>query len=597
MRALPDQGLDRRLRPFRRAWRRPSEAVVIAAALAAGGGAAWIAATSGSEANPTAAAVLACLVGWTFIGCGVVARRQRPSNPLGWVMIYIGFTWFATYLADASSPVVFTVGTAVEDLYLVGFVYVILTFPSGRLDRRIDRWFFGAALFLSTVVEVVWLVFADSQHVFCDNCPRNELEISRHDELARALLNSQRILGVALSIATLVLLVRRWRRASSAHRRAVAPVLWAGSGMFAALAFSVANDTLGTPLGDAPAWTRSVAFAAVPVALVAVLVQRRLARGAVAALVVELGERPQRLDLRDAIARALGDPSLEVAYWLPEGARYVDDQGVELELPNEGGGRAVTRVERGGEPVAALVHDAALRENTELVDSVCAAAALALENERLQAELRARLAELRASRARIVEATDEERRRIERDLHDGTQQRLVSIALSLGLADARLDADPAGARPAVRKAKDEIALALTELRELSQGIRPGVLVERGLPGALQELASRAPVPVDIETNLEGRLPDAVEATAYFVASEALANVAKHSRATVCALAATVDGGVLTLEIADDGVGGASAGAGTGLRGLSDRVEALGGRLSVTSPAGRGTVVRGEIPLD
>jgi signal transduction histidine kinase len=241
------------------------------------------------------------------------------------------------------------------------------------------------------------------------------------------------------------------------------------------------------------------------------------------------------------------------------------------------------------------LHDPALEHNAELVRSVGAAAALALENERLHAELRAQLAELRASRARLVEATDVERRRIERNLHDGTQQRLVSIAMSLGLLESKLPEGSAEAPALVAETREALALALEELRELTQGIHPTLLAERGLSAALDELCRRAALPVQLELGLEHRLPDQVESAAYFFASEALANAAKHSHASSVRVRASSDGSTLTLEIADDGIGGAAPGGGSGLRGLTDRVEALGGRMTVSSPPGRGTTLRAEIP--
>jgi signal transduction histidine kinase len=388
------------------------------------------------------------VVGWAYVGSGLIARRQRPENRLGTVMVFIGFAWFATFLADSNHSLLFTFGTAFESIYLLGFVYLVLSFPTGRLRSNLDRGLLAAAFALVTVVELAWLLFADSATQICSDCPSNGFELTRNDTVADALLQGQRSVGVALCVFTVVHLVRRWRRASLPERRAGAPVLWAGSAMFAALAISVANDIFDHPLGPGPAWTRSLVFASIPIAVLAVLLHRRLARGAVAGLVVELGESSTPVDLREALGRALGDPSLELAYWVPAAARYVDSSGRPVELPRPDSGRAATVVEREGETIAALIHDPALAENSELVQSVCAAAALTLENARLQAELRARLAELQASRARLVEATESERRRIERDLHDGTQQRLVSIAMTLGLVESKLAAD----RPAVEPA-------------------------------------------------------------------------------------------------------------------------------------------------
>ena len=564
-------------------------------ALAAGAGAALLVLGSDRERSPAAAsAALALVVGWAYIGSGLVARRQRPENRLGTVMVFVGFAWFATFLADAGSSLVFTVGKALESVYLLGFVYLVLSFPTGRLRSRLDRALIAAAVAIVTVVELVWLLFADAHSQICSDCPENAFELTRNDRVAEAILQGQRSVGVVLSVFTVALLVRRWRRASAPERRAGAPVLWAGSAMFAVLAFSVANDIFDHPLGEGPAWARELVFASIPLAVLAVLLQRRLARGAVAGLVVEL-EGVAAVDLREALARALGDPSLELAYWVPAGARYVDAGGQPVELPEPESERAATLLERDGEPMAALIHDPALAENEELVQSVCAAAALTLENARLQAELRARLAELQASRARLVSATESERRRIERDLHDGTQQRLVSIAMALGLAESKLAADRPAVEPVLREARDALAVALAELRELTQGIRPAILVERGLAAALDDLSRRAALPVRLHVDVPGRLPDQVESAGYFVASEALANAAKHSHASEVRLAASREGPLLVLEVADDGIGGASTSGGSGLRGLADRVEALGGRLTVSSPPGRGTTLRAEIP--
>lgn len=300
--------------------------------------------------------------------------------------------------------------------------------------------------------------------------------------------------------------------------------------------------------------------------------------------------------LHDALADALDDPTLEIVYRLGgDRAGWVDEAGRDVEEPSATPGRAVTMIERNGRRIAALVHDPALVEEPDLVQSVCAAAAMALENERLQADLRARLEQLRASRARIVEAADEERRRIERNLHDGTQQRLVSISMALGLAQAKLESDPAVASAVFGEARQGLSAALEELRELSHGIHPGILSERGLIAALDELALRATVPVELDAADTNGLPEQVEAAAYYVVSEALANVAKYAHATSSRVRVRPENGKVVVEVADDGIGGADAGRGSGLRGLADRVEALGGRLWLSSPPGQGTIVRAEIP--
>jgi signal transduction histidine kinase len=571
------------------------EALVVTLAVAAGLGAATLALNSDRQSAPAATAVLALVVGWSCVASGLIAWRHRPGNRLGPIMVFVGFAVFAVYLADANDSLVFTIGTSVEDVYLVAFVYLVLAFPTGRLRTRADRLQIAFGILLAVVVEIAWMLFADSREVICSDCPPNAFEVVRRDGLANGLLQGQRIGGVVLSLVTAAVLVRRWRRATAPERRNAAPLLLCGTATLAALAIAVVNDVLGQPLGLVPGWILSCVFAALPVAVLAVLLRRRLARGAVAGLVVELQSETASVDLRDALGRALGDRSLELAYWLPSRGRYVDSEGSPVELPEGEAGRVATVIERAGEPVAALIHDAALRENRELVESVSAAAALTLENERLRAELLARLAELQASRARLVEATEAERRRIERDLHDGTQQRLVSIAMALGLAESKLAGDRPAVGPLLHEARDSLAVALEELRELTQGIRPAILVERGLPAALDDLCRRAGLPVRLESPIIGRLPEQVEAAAYFVVSEALTNAAKHSHANEVQVDARCDDTTLVLVIADDGIGGAAWGGGTGLRGLADRVEALGGQLTLSSPPGRGTTVRAEIP--
>jgi signal transduction histidine kinase len=300
-------------------------------------------------------------------------------------------------------------------------------------------------------------------------------------------------------------------------------------------------------------------------------------------------------DLRDALARALRDPSLTLAYWLPEREEYVDVAGHRLVLPTDSPTRTCTLIEDDGRPVAAIIHDASLVEDRELVRAVGAAASLALENERLEAELRAKVEELRASRARIVESADAARRRIERDLHDGAQQQLVALAVTLRLARTRFDADPDAARELLEAAARDLDAALRELRELARGIHPAVLSDRGLDSAVQGLVGRMPLPVEVTAMPEEPLPKPIEAAAYFVVAEAITNVARYAEATHATVQVVHDDGAVVVEIADDGIGGADPGKGSGLRGLADRVAALDGRLEVDSERSRGTTVRATIP--
>jgi signal transduction histidine kinase len=298
--------------------------------------------------------------------------------------------------------------------------------------------------------------------------------------------------------------------------------------------------------------------------------------------------------VRELLAERLGDRSLNIAYWLPDREQFVDERGRHVELPAAGSGRAWTAVERDGRRVAAIVHDAELDASPQLVQAAASAASLAIDNERLKAALRARVEELRISRRRIVEAADDARRRIERDLHDGAQQQLVSLALDLRMLRARVGEDEAAAA-AVDAIAAKLATALAELRELARGIHPAVLADHGLGPAIHALVSRVPLPVECDIDVDGRLPAPVEAAAYFVVAEGLTNVVKYANASRVRVHMRHRDGALEVTVTDDGVGGARMDVGSGLRGLSDRVAALEGRLELDSPLGEGTRVKAVIP--
>ncbi len=566
------------------------------AGAAAAGAAVWLATQVPPDRPTEPGPVLTFVVGASLLGSGLASWHARPDNRLGPIMVATGFAWFAGLLSEAPSSVLYTIGSAVQYVFVSGFIYILLSFPSGRLESTWSRSLVWFSLLLSVGLQLAAMLLGNGTGLRCETCPDNGLQLLHHSTLSMNLLDVQRLLAAILTALTVALLVRRWTGASPALRRAVAPVLMAGCAMLVALAWTVIDDLFGDPLHALPATVFFYTSALVPIAVLFVFLQRRLARGGVAGLVVSLGEASEPADLREALARALGDPSLQLAFWLPGGHRYVGADGRPLELPTADSGRSATTIERDGQPIAVLIHDPALEHNAELVQSVCAAAGLALENERLQAELRARLVELQASRARLVQATDAERRRIERDLHDGTQQRLVSIAMSLGLLEPRLPADGAAA-PIVRETREALTVALQELRELTHGIHPALLSERGLAAALEELCGRAALPTRLSSNIDARLPEQVETAAYFFASEALANAAKHSHATEVHVTAICAGGRLVVEVSDDGIGGATTTGGTGLRGLADRIEALGGTITISSPPGRGTSLRAEAPCE
>jgi signal transduction histidine kinase len=397
------------------------------------------------------------------------------------------------------------------------------------------------------------------------------------------------MIAIVVALLVLALVVRRLRVLGGPARRAQGPPLVAAALTCSTAVFGL-GWVMGTDSGDSPLETivRAVAIS-VPFGVVAGIVWSRLRRPELSELVVELPTGAET-GMRERLARALGDPTLEVVYRLSDG-RAVDAAGRAVSLP-EGTDRAVTAVTAGGEEIAALIHDPALLDEPALVESVRATAGLVLENERLAAEVRSQLAEVRASRGRLVSAADAERRRIERDLHDGAQQRLVTLSVALGLEAAR--ADPAAAH-VLSRAQDDVEGALVELRELARGIHPTLLRDEGLEAAVEALARRAPLPVTVHGTVGGRLSDPIELAAYFVVSEALTNVVKHASATEASVVLERQAAALRVTVADDGLGGARVTPESGLAGLRDRLEALDATLTIESESARGTAVRATIP--
>ncbi len=538
-------------------------------------------------------AIFGPVIGGASIGTGLLAWLRRPGNRFGALLVAVGFTYCLSGLIVSTQSWPFIAGLTFIALPYAILFHILLAFPTGRLATRGELGLAAGAYFTATLGWWVCMVFEDTTAL---GLPANPLLVADRPGLADALARTR--LGlVAVLIGLLgAVVIARWRGATRPHRRSLTLVYASGGlvlGLYAVWAvLGLAAVAPGTQ--ETLERARVIALAAVPFAFVAGLLRSRVAGGAaVSELVSRLGDGQRAGTLRDALADALGDPSLALAYWLPERAEWVDASGRAVAVP-EDGGRSTT-VERDGRPVALLVHDASLADERELLQGVGGAAALALENERLAAELRARVEELRASRTRIVESADAARRRIERDLHDGAQQRLVALALSLRLARRRLDDDPAAARELLDDASASLDAAIRELRELARGIHPAVLSDRGLGSALEALAQRMPIPVEIAAAPSERLPEPVEAAAYFVVAEAITNVARYAHATHARVEVQREGGRLAVAVADDGVGGADPAKGSGLRGLSDRVAALDGRLEVESPAGQGTTVRAVIP--
>ena len=564
---------------------------IAAAAVLCGVGDVLLVLASEHLPDPDVWMVFGVVVGLSFVGTGLYAAQRRPESRFGRLMVFAGFAWFLGPVYASDDPYVFTFGIVLSGLWGPAFGHLLLSFPTGRLPTRARRRLVVASYVLIPLAPLPALLVSPADEVINDcrgGCPRNVLLISDDPGLRDVALGYGSAVTLGICVAAVVMLVRQWRRAGAPERRSLVPLFAAGGLMLALIAaYSVTQV-------DALLWMAFAAFAATPFAFLAGLARADVSgsRG-VRILMAGLADMPERADLRENLARALGDPALELAFWMPEQTRYVDAAGSPVELPaGDDPHRTATEIRHQGARVAVIVHDRA--QDRETVRAAGAATALLLDNQRLEAELRARLVELDASRTRIVEAGDSARRRLERDLHDGAQSRLVALALTLRLTRMGV-AGETDTAALLDTCIDELRQSLDELRDLARGIHPAVLSDRGLEPAVRALAARAPLPVDIVSGPTGRLPAAVETAAYFVVSEALTNVSKYAHADHAIVRVERVDGRLLVDVSDDGVGGASADLGTGLRGLSDRVAALSGTLEVSSPPGHGTRLHAELP--
>jgi signal transduction histidine kinase len=476
--------------------------------------------------------------GFALLFLGLMTWARRPSNKAGAIMAAAGFAWF---LGTLWPPAVFW--------HRAPLAQLLISYPSGRLSSRLQQVGAAAAYGYAAVAVVAGSLYAT----------------------------------VAFAVGVVALSVYRYVAVTGPERRARLAPLTAAVAFGLVLVAGAIARLVGVGADRVVLLAYDLTVCLIAIGLAADLLWGRWAQGAVTGLVVDLGEPAAGGVLRDRLAGALGDPTLVVGYWLPGERRYVDEAGRPVVLPAAGAGRAVTPVEENGQRVAVLIHDLAVLDEPALLSAVGAAARLAVANARLQAEVSARVDEVEVSRRRIVEASGEQRSRLERELREGAERRLAHVAELLTgggeqLADVRAGLDTARA----------------ELREFARGIHPVTLTVRGLEGAVGELAGRFPVTVAVAVPAT-RFPPAVEAAAYFVCAESLTNVAKHAEASQVHISITQENGQLRVVIADNGIGGADPSRSSGLRGLADRVEALGGSLAVDSPPGGGTRVMAELP--
>jgi signal transduction histidine kinase len=570
-----------------RAPRRPVLWAIGLAAWAAAGVSMALALTSDHVAEPGLQAALTDWITLPYIVAGLVAWDRRPNSRFGPLMVAAGFAMFLASLGWGNAALLHTIGQAFDLLPAVLFLHVFLAFPSGRLERQVERALVAAGYLTAFGLQLVGMALGGYG-------PDNLLEVVAEPGAAMTLLDVQLFALSGFCLAGVAVLAMRRRGGGRPLRRPVALLVDSFALGLVMIAVLFVTGALDGPGFETIRRATFLVIGLAPAAFLAGLLSARLARSSLAELLLELRADPAPSDLRDALARALRDPSLALAYWLPEYETWADVDGQAMELPGDEDGRATTLVDRDGEHLAALLHDASLEDEPELLEAVSAAASIGLENARLHAELGARLEELRGSRVRVIEAGQRERQRLERNLHDGAQQRLVALSLELTMLQKKLEADPE-ASTRIDHARSEIAMSLAELRDIARGLHPAVVSGHGLAVALESLTARAPLPVRLTVELEDRLPEPLEVAAYYLVSESLANIGKHARASAATVDVTRSNGEVVVEIVDDGIGGADTERGTGLRGLADRVEALDGRLRVWTPRGQGTRVRAEIP--
>jgi signal transduction histidine kinase len=542
---------------------------------------------SSERPEPGLQGALSVWIQLPYIVGGLIAWWRRPDSRFGPLMVIAGWVAFITTFSYSTLDLPYTVGQLFDLLPVALFLHVFLAYPTGRLEHRPERFVVGVAYTASVALQIAKMLLGSSGPDSLVEVTSSPGAAETLEQIELATLSAALVAGVAL------LFVRRWGSLRTTRR----PITLLVNSY--ALALAMLAVLLIAALFSWPSFEtiHRIAFAAIglaPAVFLTGLLSARLARADVGDLLVALDAHPAPGDLRKAISQALRDPSLTLAYRLSETNTWADAEGRPVEVPSPDPNRATTLIEREGVPIAALLHDPSLEDERELLGAVSAAGGIALENARLQAELQAQIQELRGSRARVIDAEQKERQRLERNLHDGAQQRLISLSLDLGELEASVGDDPQ-ARARLEQARAEVGRSLEELRDIARGIHPAVLTDHGLAVALQSLAKRAPVPVRLEADFGEDLPQSHEVAAYYVVSESLANVSKHAEATSARVEVARSNGELVVEVIDDGVGRADAPPGSGLRGLVDRVEALDGSLVVTSPRAGGTSVRAAIP--
>jgi signal transduction histidine kinase len=546
------------------------------------------------------------------IAVGLYARAHPASRRFGTMLLVVGFGWSVVMLAGSSDARLYSAGRVASWVVDVWIVYLVLAFPSGRLQGRVDRTLVAAVALLAALLYLPTALLVEAYPLpappaTCGSeCPGNAFmvvgsEPAWVEDIVRPL---RELLTIALFVAVTLRLAQRYRGATHLAQRTLGPVLGVACFRLGVLAVALTARRIdpSSALVEAAVWLIALA---VPLLAVAFLVGtwrwRLFMASAMHRLTVRQRAHPGPEDLRAALADAFDDPTIEIVYWIDEGGgRWADAAGHGVPPPASTPQRCVTEVRDRDRRVAAIVHDCALRDDQAFVDTASAYAIMALDNHRLAAQTTALLREAQESRARIQSSADDERRRIEHDLHDGAQQRLVALRIKLELAAESASNGNGNGNGAelLRGLGNEVDEALDEVRSLARGIYPAPLADRGLAEALRAAGLQSPLPTMVLAAGVRRYSRQVESAAYFCCLEAMQNAAKHADGAATIVVELADNGSLRFEVRDDGAGfdPETVVAGMGFTSMRDRVAAVGGELQVRSRPGGGTRVSASIPL-
>ena len=572
-------------------------------------GAVLVAASGAPSDAALGRGLLELLIVGAPMAAGVYALRSPANSRFGVALLTFSVAWSLTALGEASASVPYTIGRAATWLILPSVYYLLLVFPEGRLAPGLDRWlFFGivavaVVLFFGTAFFVQAYPLHTPWATCVTDCPANALFVLHHQPsvMLDVVIPIREWLVDLLLAGLVVSMVIRWRAASPLRRRMMAPVVAMGTAIaITEIAFYTARET-GAPAATVGTlgllWTLCV-IGVVATFVVGLLWRRMLLTGALARLSSALRDDVDAPTVRNALAAALGDPTADLLLRDHVSGPWHDTHGRCVAGGEAPPGRAITIVdgERDGSAVA-LVYDVALRDDEELMTAVSRLVLAGLRQERVLLALTQAMSELQDSRRRIAESADLERARIERDLHDGAQQRIIGIRIRAAQAEEEVEADPAAGAAALRRLALEADRALEELRALGRGVYPPVLRDFGLQEALHAIALESPIPVSVNATGLTRHPIEIESAVYFVCVEAMQNTMKHApEATGVSIKLTQDD-ALSFEVRDDGPGFVpDLDTHHGLRNMRDRLQAVGGRLTVDASPGRATRILGCVDL-